>query len=351
MKQFAVLGALVAFFAGIPALCAQGPGVDPPVAKRQQTAHGEMTLFAFDDQAIPLRDNLQLTLVPAEKHPQNPVLRCGPQGSPDYGHAVMYGSVIRVGGKFRMWYLGMIQRELQHGQAPGYWRPMCYAESHDGVHWVKPDLGLVKLNGSRKNNICLIRSADADLTRVDDFLTVLYEPDDRDPARRYKVAYIAHYPWDKVKGGVRDVGSKERRLCAMVCAISGDGLTWQVLGDRPCVAEKFEVSGLYHFGDFYYATGQQGPPWAWLADGTDAGRIMMCYRSPAWSTGRRPSVWRLPDPARRPFHPCRDSRRTWARACGIGATCWWGSMACGRTGRPDAQKAAPIFTGCVSTWG
>ena len=81
---------------------------------------------------------------------------------------MLYGSVIRVGGKFRMWYLGMIQRELQHGQAPGYWRPMCYAESRDGVHWVKPELGLVELNGSRRNNICLIRSADADLTRVDD---------------------------------------------------------------------------------------------------------------------------------------------------------------------------------------
>lgn len=31
----------------------------------------------------------------------------------------------------------------------------CYAESTDGIHWKKPDLGLVEFNGSKKNNIML----------------------------------------------------------------------------------------------------------------------------------------------------------------------------------------------------
>ena len=38
----------------------------------------DVTFFAFDDHAVPWRDNLRLTLVQAEKHPANPVLRCGP---------------------------------------------------------------------------------------------------------------------------------------------------------------------------------------------------------------------------------------------------------------------------------
>ncbi len=29
----------------------------------------------------------------------------------------------------------------------------CYAESHDGVHWERPELGLVEFQGSKKNNI------------------------------------------------------------------------------------------------------------------------------------------------------------------------------------------------------
>src|SRR6185437_5224284 len=141
----------------------------------------------------------------------------------------------------------------------------------------------------RRNNICLIESDDVELTKVDDFLSVLYEPQDHDPSRRYKTAYIAHYPVDKIKGGIRDVGSKERLLCAMVCAVSADGVKWKVLGDRPCVNEKFEVSGLYHFGKFYYVTGQQISPWVWLPEGAKVGRTTVCYRSPDlvhWSTAK-----------------------------------------------------------------
>ena len=105
----------------------------------------ELTMFAFDDHTIPWQHNLKITLVEATKHPENPVLRTGPEGSPDHGHAILYGSVIKVGDKFRMWYLAMSQRSFEKGQAPGWWRPMCYAESNDGVHWTKPDLGLVEL--------------------------------------------------------------------------------------------------------------------------------------------------------------------------------------------------------------
>ena len=32
---------------------------------------------------------------------------------------------------------------------------LCYAESRDGIHWVKPNLGICEFNGSRDNNIIL----------------------------------------------------------------------------------------------------------------------------------------------------------------------------------------------------
>jgi hypothetical protein len=76
------------------------------------------------------------------------------------------------------------------------------------------------------------------------------------------------------------VGGRENLICAMVCATSADGLRWKVVGDRPSVNEKFEVSGLYRWGNFYYATGQQISPWAWLPDGRPCGRVMTAYRSP-----------------------------------------------------------------------
>ena len=246
----------------------------------------EQVFFAFDDHSIPWQHNLKVTLVPAEKHPANPVLRPGPAGAPDHGHAILYGTVIHDGTKFRMWYLGMFEEEIKDGQAPGNWRPMCYAESTDGINWIKPVLGLVEFNGNRQNNICLIEGEPFSLTRINDFLSVLHDPEDPDPSRRYKVAYIAHVPYDEIRGGLSKLGKRESTPCVTICATSADGLSWKVVGDRPAVAggERFEATSLYRFGNFYYSTGQLLGPWAWRPDGTDVGRVMMAYRSPDFET-------------------------------------------------------------------
>ena len=242
---------------------------------------GEEVLFAFDDRSIPWKHNLKLSLVEAEKHPGNPVLRRGPKGAPDHGHAILYGTVIKNGDKFRMWYLGMFEVELKAGQAPGWWRPMCYAESEDGVNWTKPNLGLVEFNGNKNNNICLIEGEPFSLTKVNDFLNVLYEPDDPDPSRRFKAAYIAHPPYDDIKGGMSPIGVKERVVASTILATSADGLSWKILGDRPANAggERFEVTSLYRFGDQYYSHGQLITPWSWRPDGSRSGRVMLGYRS------------------------------------------------------------------------
>lgn len=265
-QRFAVLFAVFAFV--VPAaVCAQRPG--------------EEVLFAFDDRSIPWKHNLKLTLVQAEKHPDNPALRRGPEGAPDHGHAILYGTVIKEGDTFRMWYLGMFEVALKAGQAPGWWRPMCYAESKDGVHWTKPDLGLVEFKGSRNNNICLIEGEPFSLTKVNDFLSVLHEPDDPDPSRRYKAAYIAHPPYDDIKGGMSPLGVKERVVASTILATSADGLRWKIVGDRPANAggERFEVTSLYRFGSHYYSHGQLISPWAWRPDGSGTGRVMLGYRS------------------------------------------------------------------------
>ncbi|WP_327241143.1 hypothetical protein [Streptomyces sp. NBC_01320] len=54
----------------------------------------------------------------------------------------------------------------------------CYAESTDGVHWAKPKLGLVSFDGSKDNNILFEHVQGT---------SVLYDPADPDPTRRYKL--------------------------------------------------------------------------------------------------------------------------------------------------------------------
>ena len=68
------------------------------------------------------------------------------------------------------------------------------------------ELGLVELNGNKKNNICLIESDLFSLSRVNDYLSVIYDPEDSNPQRLYKTAYIAHMPYEDIKGGMSAIG-------------------------------------------------------------------------------------------------------------------------------------------------
>ncbi len=53
-------------------------------------------------------------------------------------------SILKDGDRYRMWYRG------GGTERPHLWG---YAESTDGIHWVKPKLGLIEYRGSTKNNL------------------------------------------------------------------------------------------------------------------------------------------------------------------------------------------------------
>ena len=210
------------------------------------------TLFAFDDVSIPFTQNLSLEMRCPERHPANPVLARGGPGTPDSWAVQFYGSVIREGGKFRMWYVAVGDERLDSSvsrSAP--WR-VAYAESEDGVHWVKPNLGLVEYGGSRDNNLVLMEPR---LGTVN--IKVLFEPDEPDPDRRYKMGAHVWFPKHDV------------RLGTFAPYASRDGLRWKLLVDaEPVQAElaqkdmvlpalHFEpVGGLYKWDGLYYLSGQ-----------------------------------------------------------------------------------------------
>lgn len=61
--------------------------------------------------------------------------------------------VIKDGETFRMYY-GALAKYPKLWDEPNC-RILCYAESKDGIHWEKPNLGLFEWQGSRRNNIIL----------------------------------------------------------------------------------------------------------------------------------------------------------------------------------------------------
>jgi len=240
----------------------------------------ERVFFAFDDESIPWRDNLKLTLEKPKKHPANPVLSAGPLGSVDGWGAILYGTVIKEGDKFRMWYIAWPQPDKLQPQR--YYRPVAYAESRDGVKWEKPALGLVDFRGSKQNNLVKIEPADEPFARTNDFVSVIRDDEDPDPARRYKMAYIIY--------------SQTDGFSTTATAVSPDGLRWNLANTRPFTKGHFENTSLTRFRGTYYLTGQNvGRIGGHLPDGRDAGRAMSAFFSPDfihWSGGRALSFFR-----------------------------------------------------------
>ena len=243
----------------------------------------ELVFFSFDDQSLPWRDNLKLTLERPERYPGNPVLTAGPPGSVDTNGVLMYGTVFEDGGKLRMWYIAQPQPETKFKQdtfAPH--RPVAYAESSDGIHWERPNLGLVEFRGSKQNNLVSIEPADHPFAVANDFVSVLKDQTDPDPARRYKMVYIAYLP--KLKHSTS------------VTAVSPDGLRWRLASTDEFTKGHFENTSLIRFDGLYYVAGQNlGRAGGHLPDGLDAGRAMTAFFSPDfqhWSSGRALSFFR-----------------------------------------------------------
>ena len=76
--------------------------------------------------------------------------------APWEGSGSGYHSVFKDGEKYRMyykaWQLDVSDKGVKTNAHPLF---CCYAESDDGIHWKKPELGLHEFNGSKANNIVI----------------------------------------------------------------------------------------------------------------------------------------------------------------------------------------------------
>lgn len=114
------------------------------------------------------------------------------------------GSVCHEDGKFKMHY--------------NYTGPVdycCLAESVDGLHWTKPNLGIRDYEGSKENNLL-------------DYQGIVYflDPHETDPAHKYKAI---HRPLEKRPPGIAE---------AACLAYSADGLHWHDYNDGKPVTDR-----------------------------------------------------------------------------------------------------------------
>jgi len=136
-----------------------------------------------DDFLIASRKGIARQVHQVRKYKGNPIM--GPE-KPWEPRGCTFHMILRdpaTGtGKFRMWYAAHGSLTLPSGVGARY--PACYAESDDGIHWTKPELGLHAYKGSKANNIVIPGG---------NIWGIFHEPQDPDPNRRYK-AIVWHKP-------------------------------------------------------------------------------------------------------------------------------------------------------------
>jgi hypothetical protein len=197
----------------------------------------EVVLFPFDDHSLPFNRGLNLNLVAGAKHqrqdailPDRPVLPIGQPGDPDHPRAYFLGTVLEAGGRYHLWYTGFDQDRN---------RQVCYAVSDDGLKWTKPKLGLVTYRGGRDNNLVAL---DGDQPMHAAVALVIHDPEDPDPARRFKMLREHAVP------GVS---------WQVFAAVSPDGLRWtSAAGGKPInPGHQIEPSGFIRRDGVYLVNG------------------------------------------------------------------------------------------------
>ena len=188
-------------------------------------------LLFFDDASLESKENLVQTIHQPTKHPSNPVLK---REHPWEGFRVqVYGTMIYDPelDLFKASYMNIPATAadkitVQGQRRPGHATLLSYATSKDGVEWEKPTLNLVDFEGSTANNMIA-----PDLYNPEGF-SVIYEPNDPDPSRRYKgfcwdhgKAPLMMYEGQEIYGEGEDDG--------MYVTFSEDGIHWKPYEGNP----------------------------------------------------------------------------------------------------------------------
>jgi len=123
-----------------------------------------------DDRVIAERSNLERELGRVTKlNGGKPILV---RDQPWETACWFYGTALHDGEKFQMWYRASFEPFA-----------LGYAESRDGLRWIKPKLGLVEFGGTRENNII-----DVELGLAYSF-SCFIDPHETDPAHKYKCCW------------------------------------------------------------------------------------------------------------------------------------------------------------------
>lgn len=191
----------VALAAGLPALTAVQAAEPTEVV-----TIGDAPQLFVDLTRVEKLDNAKQAFHTAQKHPANPVLRKEKPWETMYGTwgTVIYDAEEKI---FKAWYGGT--GRATGNTKPGFQRTrniLCYATSPDGVHWDRPELGMHKIASTKKNNVVV---GDEHHEGMDHWESVLKDPSDPNPQRRYKAIGWSSFDWNGPMSGIYTMTSPD----------------------------------------------------------------------------------------------------------------------------------------------
>lgn len=129
------------------------------------------------------------------------------------GNTCAYYTIFQDGDLYRMYYRGSHYDE--ETRKPAHPEVACYAESRDGIHWTKPELGLFEFEGSTRNNIVWDGVGTHDFTPFKDANPKC------PPEARYKAFGRG----------------KPRAAQGLYAFQSPDGIHWSLMSEGPVITE------------------------------------------------------------------------------------------------------------------
>lgn len=210
------------------------------------------TFFAFERELWQETTGSKLVLQTPKKHPDNPVIARGTGPAAD-SHRLSYTSLFPEDGRLRAWYTAMKTGGSFKDHAVGY------AESTDGVHWIKPKLDLVEPGTN-----LILRGP----------ITFVVVPDETMPGRAYRA--LAGF----FRADVGTPAAKGQSGATFKVLTSRDGMHWD-FDPQPAISVRhFEAYGLFHRNREWWVLGQGVSPYFHLPDGTEHSRVMYGFHSP-----------------------------------------------------------------------
>ena len=123
-----------------------------------------------------------------------------------------YVSIVQMGDKMRAYYRGkpIANKDGSDDEST------CCAESTDGIHWTRPDVGIYEVQGTKKNNVVLMKASQA----THNFAPFLDDRPGVPAGEKFKAL-----------GGTMQGGG-------LIAWKSADGYRWERLAEKPVISKE-----------------------------------------------------------------------------------------------------------------